>query len=284
MRYGIISDIHGNLPALEAVLKDIRHTGVDEIICLGDIANIGPHPAECIDIIRDLGCVTVQGNHELYLLGQTLPDDWATCPTWSPVRWTIDQLNQDHLDFIANLPFKYELMDDGLAPTIFTHASLVDQFTGYYPEMTQEDVAFCMQGKDNITLFCAHTHRQLYRAWSDSFIINVGSVGMPLDRSPEAKYVIATRDKTGWNVEFRRLAYDVAAVMQAFDQRGLQAAGGVITAVFRHQVLTGERNASDYLKALRDYAEEQNKTVGEIYADAPIPDYVRPYLNGNLAK
>lgn len=282
MRYAIISDIHGNLPALEAVLEDINHQGVDEIICLGDIANIGPHPTECIDVIRNLGCVTIQGNHELYMLGDILPEEWTTCPTWSPVRWSIAQLKQDHLDFIANLPFKHELPDDGLAATLFTHASLHDQFWGFYPEMSEEDAAIGMNGHDNITLFCAHTHRQLYRTYANSVIINVGSVGMPLDGTPEAKYVIATRNKMSWNVEFRRLTYNVDLVMQDFDRVGLQEAGGVITAVFRHQMLTGERNASDYLNELRAFAEEQNKTVGEVYNDMPIPERVRPFLNGKI--
>ena len=282
MRYAIISDIHGNLPALEAVLEDIKLAGVDEIICLGDLANIGPHPAECIEVIRDLGCVTIQGNHELYMLGEILPDEWTTCPTWSPVRWSIAQLKQEHFDYIGTLPFKHELQDDGLAPTIFTHASLYDQFTGFYPEMSEEDARICMNGHDNITLFCAHTHRQLYRSYANSFIINVGSVGMPLDKSPEAKYVIATRKKRNWNVEFRHCAYNVDLVMQEFDRVGLQEAGGVITAVFRHQVLTGERNASDYIHALRNLAEEQNRSIGEVYAEMPIPERVRPFLNGKV--
>ncbi len=284
MRYAIISDIHGNLPALKAVLDDIKQAGVDELICLGDIANIGPHPSECLDLIRDLGCVTVQGNHELYMLGDVLPAEWTTCPTWSPVRWSIAQLRQEHLEFMGNLPFKYELPNDGLAPAIFTHASLHDQFWGFYGEQSEEDVEIGMNGHNNITLFCAHTHRQLYRLWSNSVIVNVGSVGMPLDGTPEAKYVIATRQKSSWNVEFRRLTYNVDLVMQAFDQVGLQEAGGVITAVFRHQILTGQSNASDYLHALRVYAAEQNSTVSDVYAHAPIPDYVRPFLNGHAPK
>ncbi len=280
MRYAIISDIHGNLPALEAVLQDINRADVDEIICLGDIANIGPHPAECLDVVRDLNCVTIQGNHELYLLGDILPEDWPTCPTWSPVRWSRSQLQPDHLQMIADLPFQHAVPQNGLAAATFVHASLYDQFLGFKAEDSEEDTAVRMNGHDGITLFCAHTHRQLYRQWSNSIIINVGSVGMPLDGTPEAKYVIATRNKTGWNVEFRRLTYDVASVMAAFDQSGLQEAGGVITAVFRYQILTGARIASDYLLALRNFAEAQNRSVSEAYPDMPIPDYVRPFLNG----
>lgn len=281
MRYALISDIHGNLPALEAVLNDIKQAGVDEIICLGDVANIGPYPAECLDVIRDLGCMTIQGNHELYLLGDVLPDEWTTCPTWSPVRWSRAQLHMEHFHQIANLPFQYDLPQNGLAPATFVHASLFDQFLGFQAEDSEEETAVRMNNHDNITLFCAHTHRQLYRQWSNSMIVNVGSVGMPLDGSPEAKYVIATRNKTSWNVEFRRLAYAVDGVMEAFDRSGLQEAGGVITAVFRYQMLTGARIASAYLLALRTFAQTQNLSVSEAYPTMPIPDYVRPFLNGH---
>ena len=282
MRYAIISDIHGNLPALEAVLHDIERAGVDEIICLGDIANIGPHPAECLDVVRDLGCVTIQGNHELYLLGDVLPEEWTTCPTWSPVRWSRAQLRADHLQLIADLPFQYHLPPNSLAGATFVHASLYDQFLGFQAEDSEEDTAVRMNNHDNITLFCAHTHRQLYRQWSNSIIINVGSVGMPLDGTPEAKYTIATRNKTSWNVEFRRLTYDVDSVMTAFDRTGLQEAGGVITAVFRYQILTGARVASSYLLALRTFAETRSQSVSEAYPHMPVPDYVRPFLNGKM--
>jgi len=280
MRIAFISDIHGNMPALEAVLEDIDQAGVDEIICLGDIANIGPYPAECIDVVRDLGCLTIQGNHELYLLGETLPDNWRTCPTWSPVRWAQAQLKPEHLSFIAHLPFKHELNGSELAPATLVHASFLDQFLGFQAETSEEETAVLMNGHDNLTLFCAHTHRQLYRQWSNSWIINVGSIGMPLDGTPEAKYAIATRSTTTWNIEFRRVTYNVDLVMQEWDRSGLQAAGGLITAVFRHQVLTGQRVASPFLLSMRNFAEEQGQSVSEIYANMPVPDYAQPFLNG----
>ncbi len=149
MRYALLSDIHGNLPALEAVLADIKQAGVDEIICLGDVANVGPHPAECLDVIRDLGCVTLQGNHELYLLADGLPDDWQVCPTWSPVRWTMAQLCPEHFQFMADLPFAYELLANGRAPATFVHASLRDQYWGFAAEDTVAETAVRMNGRDN---------------------------------------------------------------------------------------------------------------------------------------
>lgn len=284
MRIAFISDIHGNMPALEAVLEDIKQAGVDEIICLGDIANIGPHPAECIDMVRDLGGLTIQGNHELYLQGKGLPDDWQTCPTWASMRWARTQLTPEHLSFIANLPFKHELNGNDLAPATLVHASFLDQFVGFLPELSEEETAVRMNGHDNLTLFCAHTHRQLYRQWSNSWIINVGSIGMPLDGTPEAKYAIATRHKTTWNIEFRRVAYNVDLVMQEWDRSGLQEAGGLITAVFRHQVLTGQRVASPFLLSMRNFAEARGQSVSDIYVDMPVPAYAQPFLNRDSAR
>lgn len=284
MRIAFISDIHGNMPALEAVLEDIEQAGVDEIICLGDIANIGPHPAECLDTIRGLDCLTIQGNHELYLLGETLPDDWRTCPTWASMRWAQAQLTPEHCDYIANLPVKHELNGDQLAPATLLHASFYDQFVGFVPELSEEETAVRMNGHDNLTLFCGHTHRQLYRQWSNSWIINVGAVGMPLDGTPEAKYTIATRHKTHWNVEFRRLPYNVDLVMQAWDRSGLQAAGGLITAVFRYQVLTGNRVVVPFLHAMGDLAKARGQSISDIYTDMPVPAYAQPFLNGASAR
>ncbi|MCP4360764.1 MAG: metallophosphoesterase family protein [Chloroflexi bacterium] len=267
------------MPALEAVLADIKQAGVDEIICLGDVANVGPHPAECLDVIRDLGCVTLQGNHELYLLADGLPDDWQICPTWSPVRWTMAQLRPEHYKFMADLPFAYDLPANGRAPATFVHASLRDQYWGFAAEDTVAETAVRMNGRDNLTLFCAHTHRPLYRLWSNSIIINIGSVGMPLDGTPEAKYVIATRDKANWNVEFRHVSYNVEHVMQAFESQGLQAAGGVISGIFRYQMLTGKPTALSYITRLRQLAQERNVPVGDVYAEMSAPDCVRPFLD-----
>lgn len=278
MRYALISDIHGNKPALEAVLEDIHQAGVDAIVCLGDIVNIGPFSSECLTLIRELSCPIVQGNHELYLQGEVVPEDWQTCPTWSPLRWTHSQLDDEQLAYVGDLPFSHELSANGRAAATFVHASLFDQFLGFYAGQAEDEVEQGMNGREQITLFCGHTHQQFYRQWGNSFIVNVGAVGMPLDGSPEAKYVIATRQQSSWNVEFRRVAYDVDATMRAFDNSGLQEAGGVITAVFRYQMLTGQPTAMRYLISLRHFAAERGLPVGAAYAEMPVPEFVKPFF------
>lgn len=279
MRFAILADIHGNMPALEAVLQDIRTAGVNDIICLGDIANVGPHPAQCLDVVRDLNCVTVQGNHELYLLGHINDADWETCPTWSPVRWARRQLRAEQFDYMASLPFTYTLPDNGRIGATFVHASPLDQYQGFLPHMSNDEIGERMNGLDGVTLFCAHTHRQLYRPWSNSRLINVGSVGMPLDGTPLAKYVIATRRRDTWQVEFRAVTYNIDHLMAEFDRVGLQEEGSVITAAFRYQMLTGKPAAYDYFADLRQAAQARGVPVGEIYPHFPVPEYLRPFLS-----
>lgn len=271
MRLALISDIHGNAPALEAVLADIRQAAVDQIICLGDIANAGPHPGECLDMVRDLNGVSLQGNHELYLLGQIDDESWHTCPTWSPLRWARRQLRPDQLDYIAQLPPTYELPGNGRLSTLLVHASPLNQYVGFQAHHSDEEIAHRMNGVDDVTLFCGHTHQPLYRRWSNAWLVNVGSVGMPLDGTPAAKYVIATQQRHHWHVEFRIIEYNIAHLMAEFDRVGLQKEGGVVTAAFRYQMLTGQSVANPYLARLRHYASERGLTVSQAYLDYPVP-------------
>lgn len=271
MRIALISDIHGNLPALEAVLEDIVGQRVDETICLGDLANVGPHPAGCIDLIRNQNIRTLQGNHELYLLGEHISDDWEICPTWAPLRWVRRQLTPDHFAYMGNLPLHFQLDEQ----TYLYHASPLSQFHGFLPHFSVEDYEERMAGMDGVTVFVGHTHRALYRPWSRSRIINGGAVGMPLDGTPQAKYAVITRYKLGWQVEFRQVHYDWAKTDSDYDRLGLQEYGGTVTGVFRYQISSGVSLASPYIKGLRAFAEERGQPVYEAIADYPIPPEIQ---------
>ena len=93
-----------------------------------------------------------------------------------------------------------------------------------------------------------------YCQWSHSWLVNIGSVGMPLDGTPEAKYVIATQNKRQWHVEFRAVAYNTDHLMAEFERAGLQKEGGLITALFRYQMLTGQPMAGRFIRDLREKA------------------------------
>ena len=285
MRIALISDIHGNRPALEAVLADIKKAAVDQTICLGDIANVGPHPSQCLDIVRGLNCPVLQGNHELYLLGQFEDDEWRTAPLWAGMRWARQLLRPDQFNYIQNLPLQYEITGNGRHPAACVHASPLSQYKGFLPQHDDEAIARRMNGLDNVMLFCGHTHLPLYRPWSNSWLVNSGSVGMPLDGSPAAKYVIATRRGPDWRVEFRRIAYNTRQLMADFDAVGLQKIGGKVTAVFRQQMLTGESLAPRYFHALHQRAQTEGISPAQAYDLTAVPPQAQHWLkNGRGAK
>lgn len=279
MRIAIISDIHGNLPALEAVLADIRHSGAEQIICLGDVANLGPHPLQCLDLVRETCAIVIQGNHERYLLGDVPADDWETCPTFAGMRWIQRQLRPQHFTYMEQLPLRHEVDEDGAAAGVLVHASPLSQFDGFYSYSTDVEVTRCMAGVDGVMLFCGHTHISLYRRWSASWLVNVGAVGMPLDGTPEAKYAIATLCKGQWRVEFRHVGYDRQYLMAEFERTGLQAEGGVVAAVFRYEMFTGKPLAAAYLSALQQHATRRGVRIGDIYDAHPVPPQVQGWLN-----
>lgn len=274
MRIAIISDIHGNWPALEAVLLDIQKSSVDQIICLGDLANGGPYPAECIAAIQSLELVTLQGNHELYILDQ-IPDMDTHDPSWRTVHWTRQQLTPQLLDYLNGLPLSYTLP---CGDAVCFHASPLNQFWGFLPAHTNQEVAERMNELDNVTLFVGHTHCPLYRLWSNSWIVNCGSVGMPLDGSPHAKYGIAAYRGGHWQIEFRAVAYDLEEVMRAYDERGLQQEGGVFAGLFRYQVLTGTNLVTPYLSGVRQYASLQGIDTATAINSYPVPAAIRRWI------
>ncbi|MCB9421147.1 MAG: metallophosphoesterase family protein [Ardenticatenaceae bacterium] len=284
MKLAIISDIHGNQIALEAVLADIKRVGVDQIICLGDIANVGPHPGQCIDIIRDLNCPVLQGNHELYLLGCFEDDAWRTSPIWAGMRWAREQLRPDQIDFIANLPLRYEIEGNGRARATFVHASPLTQYRGFMPHHDDTAIAERMNGLDDTTLFCGHTHVPLYRPWSNSWLVNTGALGMPIDGTPTAKYVIATQLQQEWHVQYRMIEYNLKQLMAEFEAVGLQEVGGKVTAVFRYQMLTGQPLGNYFFDEMNRLIQNEKLPAEQALAQVRLPDLVMGWCNGGAVK
>lgn len=278
MRIAIISDIHGNSFALEAVLADIKKQGVDQIICLGDLANTGPAPSQCIDIVRETADIVLQGNHELYLLGEYLPHIVDTSPFWAGLRWVREQLRPDQITYIRELPFSHEIVPTSGTTALFTHGSPKSQFLGFKTSYNEAEFEERMDGHDHISLFVGHTHEMLFQRWSHSWIMNVGSVGMSLDGTPEAKYGIATWKKGRWQTTFHFVDYDPAPLMQLFETSGYQAAGGVISALFRYQMLTGQNALSNYLSGLTQQAETLGISSDILYETYPIPSFIKDWV------
>ena len=211
MRVAALYDVHGNLPALEAVLSDVERAGADVIVSGGDIAT-GPMAAACVDRLRALGerVLWVRGNADR----EAVPDDVRE-RTGSALA---DQLGEERRAFAAAAPLTTELEVDGLGRVLFCHGSPWSDeeiLTRVTPERRAADV---LAGVRADVVVCGHTHVQFDRHVGGLRLVNAGSVGMPYEGRRGAFWALL-----GPEVELRRTEYDVERAAAAIRATGFPA-------------------------------------------------------------
>ena len=223
MRLALLSDIHSNLPALEAVLADLEGARVDETWCLGDVVGYGAQPDECADLVRERCAVCLVGNHDLAALEQ------LDISTFSPaaaaaVHWTRERMSASTREFLAALDPADESREVGLY-----HASPRDPVWEYV--LWPDQAAECIRVQARRVSFVGHSHVALFFALPDNgksdsdargaqagagtslevrrgrWLINPGSVGQPRDGDPRAAWL--ELDTETWQASFHRVAYDI---------------------------------------------------------------------------
>jgi putative phosphoesterase len=207
MRIAAIYDIHGNLPALEAVLQEIRRAGVDQIVVGGDVIP-GPMPRETIDFLKslDIPAQYIRGNGEREVLAVRAGVETGTVPAAfrEVMRWVAGQLSSEHERWLASWPETLRLEIDGLGEILFCHAtprSDTEIFTRLTPE---ESLLPIFAGLDVPLVVCGHTHMQLDRTIGGTRVVNAGSVGMPFGE-PGADWLLLGPPS---GIELRQTPYD----------------------------------------------------------------------------
>ncbi|WP_276258455.1 metallophosphoesterase family protein [Haloglomus litoreum] len=225
MRLGVLADIHANHPALEAVLADLPP--VDGLVCAGDVVGYGPHPAECVERLRewDGRLVAVQGNHDRAVAaGADIGDGMAG----AGVRHARAELDADALGWLDGLP-AVRTAFDGCLRVAHGHPGDPDRYV--YPSLFDESLL-----ADERVLVLGHTHVQASAAferagWAGSerrLILNPGSVGQPRDGDPDAAYATLTLDGGGASPEvtLHRVPYDVERTVRDLRDAGLPTSAG----------------------------------------------------------
>lgn len=229
MRYAILSDIHGNLPALRAVLADTEGRA-DGVLCLGDTVGYGADPAPCVDLVAARAAAVVGGNHEHAVAG-LLDLDWFNRHARAAAEWTQGQLDDDHRAYLGRLPLTAEVGDATLVHASPRHpeewdylVSAEDGFEAFGAFATR----YCFVGHSHVPGVWSlgssgpeHDRRavEVVPAAGRRYIVNVGSVGQPRDRDTRAAY--ALWDAEAGRVTIRRVAYDVAAARARIEAAGL---------------------------------------------------------------
>ncbi len=200
MTVAALFDVHGNLPALEAVLSEPDFRRAELVLCGGDTV-IGPYPRECLDLLWDLGdrLVMIHGNCERYVVDGSEPG----------MDWQADQLGPERLEWIAELPDTAEVRIDGLGTVLLCHGGPSSDMTIVTRVTPDERLAGILEGVEADVVLAGHTHSQIDRTVAGIRWVNAGSVGMPYESEQGAYWALL-----GPDVELRRTPYDAEAAAQ----------------------------------------------------------------------
>ncbi len=226
--YAVISDIHGNLEALQAVLRDIPG-GVEKIYCLGDVIGYGASPNECCDLVREMEMPVISGNHDLAVTDLSTDLAWFNPVAAAAVQWTRERLRADNADFLRSRP-RTLLTDEAL----FVHGSVRDPDEYIINSVSaEENLAVLKSDYPGVPLcFFGHTHvktvspspngrvveaRPLDLSQNGPYLVNPGSVGQPRDGDTFASYVLAE----GGRVVYRFVDYDIGKAQTKIRAAGL---------------------------------------------------------------
>ena len=207
MRVAALYDIHGNLPALEAVLQEVRQAAVDQVVVGGDVFP-GPMPRETLTCLLDLDVPVqfVQGNGDRVVLAQMAGRESREVPEQfrEVVRWNAQQLHPEDEQVLASWPQTHRVQIRGLGDVLFCHATPRSD-TEVFTRLTSEDgLVPVFDGLNVPVVVCGHTHMQFDRTIGRVRVVNAGSVGMPFGE-PGAYWLLL-----GPNVELRQTRYDLA--------------------------------------------------------------------------
>jgi predicted phosphodiesterase len=220
MRLAIITDIHGNIHALEAILEDIKTQGVDEIIIAGDTINIHPHSRQCFEIVMALGCPVLQGNHEEYVYSvgsnPTLQEQ-----RFQSVRWTHQQFTDAQLETMRTLPKTLHRPN-----LLITHATPRNLSETIREDTSLEDSRAMFAGTTEQFIVRGHNHRWFTKNWDNRTLFSLESAGLPLGGRLEAQYAILTK-RENWSLEQRFVNYNFEAALADFNDEYIQEIGAL---------------------------------------------------------
>jgi len=223
VRIAIVSDIHGNMPAFQAVLRDLAQVQPDHVYVNGDVVNRGPQSKECLEQVRALGWPLVFGNHEEYIVKcrRGVPDeDWWSL-FWLPVRRLAqDELTDDDIAYLESLPHSLVVAEPGLPAIRLVHGSMHALNEGLGPWMTDDELLAAVNGASEPIVIGAHTHRTFERRLGTRWVLNSGAVGMPYNGDPAAQYLLLVGENGNWRAEFRAVPYDRTPVYEAWARTG----------------------------------------------------------------
>lgn len=221
MRIAIISDIHGNQIALEAVLHDItQQPGIDQIVISGDLCLNGPKPAEVLNTVQGLACPVIQGNVDTEVVTEA-PRRGAKKQTI--IAWTREQIGKKGVEYLAGLPFSHLVSNPNGSDLLVVHANPLNQEDAIFPTAPDSMLEHFFANLEPTVgaIAFGHYHVAYMRRWQHLLLVDAGSCGLPRDEDRRASYAILIWQDNIWQAEHHRVPYDLQAVVKQLHKCGM---------------------------------------------------------------
>ena len=227
MKIAVLSDIHGNLAALRAVLNDLRKNGADHIILAGDYVTDGPQPDGVLDTLAELKSATmIRGNREDYMLkGENgIPAEWLEFEQLGALLWTYQRLSRTHMEFMRRMKPQATVELEFTDAIRVVHGSPYDTSELLFPDRFPERLERAINMTAENVLICGHTHEAWSKQYGTCLVVNPGSVGLHFNRSHSAEYAMLVWTGNRWIAEHREAPYDLGDVEKQMVDSGLSQA------------------------------------------------------------
>ena len=230
MKIAVISDIHGNMQALDAVLENIKKENCEKIFCLGDLAMAGPQPFETVEKIRELQKTTdftiIQGNTDEMIANcdnQILHMLEENNPVMAhALESDITTVSEEQKNYLRNLPSQKEIEIEGLK-ILLVHGSPRKNNENIFDNLKIEEVEEMISGTNADIIFCGHTHVPCgYQTNTKQTVVNAGSVGRPFSEEPKSCYAVLEINNGEFSIKHNLVDYDFKTAAKLLEQRGFE--------------------------------------------------------------
>jgi predicted phosphodiesterase len=276
--FAVIADLHGNLPALDAVLADLEQVQPDRVVVGGDFVNRGPQSRAVLERIAPFEFPAISGNHDTWLCalarGAAHPDGWET-PWWTPVRLATAELTPDWIAWLETLPFTLRLELPGASPVRIVHGSPRHSREGMGRMRTDAQVAEALAGVEEPTVIGAHIHYPYERQVAGTHVVVVGAVGCPFNGDIAAQYGLFTWDGAAWRFTHRRVEYDHEPLYAAWRDNGYLADGSMASALMLLEHQTARTHYVPFWEWCMEHGLELTRDSYDVFA-AQRPPFSPP--------
>lgn len=277
-RLAVLADIHGNLPALEAVIDDMAPYDVDQVVVAGDSVNCGPFSREVLEAISERRWALIRGNNAFYALDYCTPRQPAHWARFTLPQWLRDQLGAIWINFLASLPDTLSLRFADAAPVRVVHGLPGNPWVAITPRSTLSQVEAWLGETPEDTIIGAHSHIPMERHLGRWHIFNPGSVGLPLDGDARASYMIIEGSHAGWALlAHRRVPFSHRANDDAFERQGFVERCGITASLLLQEFQTARMRLWPFIQWKQTAFPDQAESATLLDQFMRLQD-LRPYM------